>query len=649
MKKYLMTGVAALAICAAFTSCSSKEELYNPEAISGMNKEKVIENYNARFLAYVGGSIAPDQDWGFGSGTRDGEYANGNMWAAKDDGKYLVPDPLSEGQKARVQYFYQMNQKNAQNEDKGKIDFFMQQVYTGGSDPTGVSSEKYRTADNQLKLAGNPNLAPDLVGGTHMDHLTAGSSDAHVNNFNGGSCGTYPNILNNDPQVLSDYPNATEGGYLANQNSLYHHSDEIELMKETKTDCFGYANSDWSGVRKDRYWQVSAETIDNYITEHQSDYNTWLAAKIDRVGHNIKDEVVNDFWGQLGRGFIGFDYELAFKVNIYASKTWDGDHITLRTGDAEKGNQFHKAFKGGKLVDYNDFDVDYLYNNEVVSYLSDQTNFYTGEARKLTFDDLYVKYDENGVKTTNEGNIWYAINLDVIDGLLAQDFLPVKGKKLEEWVKVCSCADGYYSDWIVSFMPALHYSNDVPPTPPTRTYTLRVLAEDLTFANSVSGVEITESDAGADFDFNDVVFDVAHVTGGTSDENGTWIRLMAAGGTLPLYIGSVAQENEVHYMFGVSETTMVNTYHGRHSEKTPVEFKYSSSQVNAKEIAIIVIKDNIQFTLSAQRGEPASKIAVDLTAKPNFEWADERQSLKEKYPLFVDWAQSGQKISEWWD
>ena len=67
MKKYLMTGVAALAICAAFTSCSKSDELYDQGAIDQMSKEKVTETYNARFLAYVGGTIAPDQDWGFGS------------------------------------------------------------------------------------------------------------------------------------------------------------------------------------------------------------------------------------------------------------------------------------------------------------------------------------------------------------------------------------------------------------------------------------------------------------------------------------------------------------------------------------------------------------------------------------------------------
>ena len=86
MKKYLMTGVAALAICAAFTSCSkSGDELYNPEAVSQMSKEKITETYNARFLAYVGGSIAPDQDWGFGTATRAFTRANGVGEVIKPD------------------------------------------------------------------------------------------------------------------------------------------------------------------------------------------------------------------------------------------------------------------------------------------------------------------------------------------------------------------------------------------------------------------------------------------------------------------------------------------------------------------------------------------------------------------------------------
>ena len=72
MKKYLMTGVAALAICAAFTSCSkSGDDIYNPEAAGQMKADQITQAYNEAFIKYVGGPIASNQDWGFSSaGTR---------------------------------------------------------------------------------------------------------------------------------------------------------------------------------------------------------------------------------------------------------------------------------------------------------------------------------------------------------------------------------------------------------------------------------------------------------------------------------------------------------------------------------------------------------------------------------------------------
>ena len=151
MKKYLMTGIAALALCAGFTSCSHDLDVPSPEKMKEMEAQKIKANYEKAFKAYIGGEIASTQTWGFGvaanARTRgEGDehfYADANEWAAKDGEKYLVPDPLTDGQKARVQYYYQMNQKNALNEDKGQIDFFVQQVYKGGTDPMpGKSAEQ---------------------------------------------------------------------------------------------------------------------------------------------------------------------------------------------------------------------------------------------------------------------------------------------------------------------------------------------------------------------------------------------------------------------------------------------------------------------------------------------------------------------------
>jgi len=80
MRKYLMTGMAALAICAAFTSCSKDTDVYN----SDQPKQDIQATYEQNFIK-VFGQPAANQDWGFGSvaktrGTRGAINVNGNMW-----------------------------------------------------------------------------------------------------------------------------------------------------------------------------------------------------------------------------------------------------------------------------------------------------------------------------------------------------------------------------------------------------------------------------------------------------------------------------------------------------------------------------------------------------------------------------------------
>ena len=61
MKKYLMTGVAALALCAGTTSCS------HDDGEEWSQAKEDLAKYNMAFLSYVGGKISPDQTWGFGA------------------------------------------------------------------------------------------------------------------------------------------------------------------------------------------------------------------------------------------------------------------------------------------------------------------------------------------------------------------------------------------------------------------------------------------------------------------------------------------------------------------------------------------------------------------------------------------------------
>jgi hypothetical protein len=561
MKKYLMTGVAALAICAAFTSCSkSGEELYNQGAIDGMNQEKVIENYNARFLAYVGGSIAPDQDWGFGSASTRVADPRGNMWEAEG---WNVPPVITDQQKDIVRRYFQQNTPLGYN-DPGWSDFWIQQVYKGGTKTTDGSqtTEKYRIGNGDM-----------VTGGNHMDHLCSKSASGvedHINDFN--------NSDNND----------WEGRMLMVSSSTY---------------SFGYINSNATAIHYDKAALVSWRVIAQWAVDNG-------------LESSVEASVLNDGWN---RSYMGFDWEQALPDDCYKpiydySVGWSAD------------------LPGGfPLLGYETFE----FEGNTYRFLSANANQYAYDESEPTYGGIENYSDRPSDATIRE--------------LLSLGYLPYSDT-LKDWIKLSTGADGYYSDWIVTLTKAEQDTPPTPPTPPTRNYSIRVLGEDLTFANttSASGVDITDADEGADFDFNDVVFDVAHVTNGTADENGTWIRVMAAGGTLPLYIGSVAEANEVHHMFGQPTTKMINTNAPSGiSGLDPIEYKYSDGQVNAKEIAIIVIKDGIQFTLSANRGEPASKIAV---SNMNFQWTNERQSIKKKYPQFAKWAQEGQTvISEWWN
>ena len=587
MKKYLMMGIAALALA----SCSKDDITYvNPDEAK---YEMVFVN---RF-----GTPNPNHTWGFGSSTRAftrGFYADANEWAATDGGQYIVPDPLTAGQKARVQYYFQMNQYPGGTKDYGQIDFFVQQVYTGNTDPmAGKSPEIYKSVARVLD-----NGNSDLPGGINMDHLTAGSDAEHINNFNHGTRSTYPNVL--------DYTDEVQ--YAKNDNDQHHHPDEISLMLNTKTDKFGYANSDASIVRNDRYRQVSAEVIDEFC-DNDANFATWLSNK------GITDDKVNDKWAERGRSFIGFDFDMIVDTDCY-DKNWQTGAINELTFWGE----FY--VNGVKQTNYV-----YQYNNKPVKMLSDQTNKYCGQTETLSDTELYTDlYDADN----NNAYLGKQLNTAVIDDKLDHGFLPVANKQYREWVKVGGCADGYYSDWIVTFMPAKKYTTTIPDDDP---YDYRVMAEDLS------------TNEKSDFDFNDVVFDVKYVSSTIAK-----VKVRAAGGVYPIRIAE-NDNYEVHALLG-GGMTMLNTYAGHHNDLTAQVIEVSGSFGSSAEdaqfkagvgaIKIEVSKDGSKTwtELTAPTGKAASKIGVPV----DVDWCDEFQDIDEKWGAGAFAAWVGNETNKFW-
>ena len=757
-----MTGMAAAIVCAAFTSCSRDIETSN-----GTVAQTVEETYEKAFITHFG-QPASTQNWGFGSavaGTRaidpnqeQRAEPRGNEWAAT----WSVPDTLTDGQKLRAQKYFQYNQYPGGTPDPDLVNFFVQQVYDGHDDP--LTDHDQTTLNDTLKYSTEEYLAASgtvwIQSGEHMDQLTAGSDNIHINNFNNGNCGVYGNVLDN--------------GYEVNDNGEHHHPDKIMLMLNTKTDCFGYWNSNGSCGHNDRYRLVSAAVIDEWIDANLGkDFGDPVVDKWNRhfigfdfdqlpdsacyaySGNDIKMATLNDgphggyqyvwdgtnvipvnsvaggdnydltsrfvnnnnpsFWGQgeslsVNNGIITYNaakdgglavwFGASMDMSSYpsvvvefAEPTEVPTKLIVQTGDASNVwatvaqsanagvNQIEFVFVENSISNWHrgnaisqiaiqanentTLKISRIYlkgeagvqgygqylvvDNEQVPTLHSDNNLYCGETKKKDNGDFNEQDDsntaDNGIYGYHNGVL--CLNLPFINKMVRDGYLPVDTKNFREWTKVGGCADGYFSDWIVTVAKA-NPKGETPP-PSDEGDEIMVIAEDLTI-----------DDAKPDFDFNDVVFTVKW----NKTANTVNVTLLAAGGTLPLYIGGTElgseEENytdgyEVHAKFAeknpnkvITTGTMINTYENRHEEyKTPTfevtNFNHDATDIGqvANSIKVAVKKYGKMIELKAPAGQVPTKIAVGK----DFEWCDERQDIDDKYrlidgtPLFKNYVQ----------
>ena len=271
MKKYLMTGIAAVAMCAAFTSCSHDVEPISQEQLDQLEAEKVFKDYEKAFVATFG-QPASNQEWGFGgvAFTRTAD-PRGNMWASEG---WNVPPVISKEQKDIVRRYFQQNTPIGYN-DPGWSDFWIQQVYKGGTNTENGSqtTERYKIGNSDW-----------VTGGDHMDHLCSkaeNGTEDHVNDFN--------NSDNND----------WEGRMLMVGSSTY---------------TFGYINSNATAIHYDKAALVSWRVIAQWAVDNGLEVS-------------VEKSVLNDGWN---RSYMGFDWEQALPDDCYRpiydySAGWSAD------------------------------------------------------------------------------------------------------------------------------------------------------------------------------------------------------------------------------------------------------------------------------------------------------------------------------------
>ncbi len=156
-------------------------------------------------------------------------------------------------------------------------------------------------------------------------------------------------------------------------------------------------------------------------------------------------------------------------------------------------------------------------------------------------------------------------------------------------------------------------------------------------------VEDLGSSSKNDMDYNDAVFSVACVKGkykvpGTGENTGyqpgVWlfVQIEAAGGTLPITVDG----NEIHKLFGVSTSQMVNTEAGKHDA--------SSSILIVKKVADNIttfdFNNDIPVVVTYADGSK-SVLSTTLTGVPHklcvpysHDWASEKVAIDD---AFSDW------------
>lgn len=213
-----------------------------------------------------------------------------------------------------------------------------------------------------------------------------------------------------------------------------------------------------------------------------------------------------------------------------------------------------------------------------------------------------------------------------------------------------------------------------------------------------------------DFDYNDIVFKVGHITV-TTYTNGEPtgveyqplmdISLEAAGGTLPAKVWYDVDEDdeftqgvdivifdEVHSAFGVSTSTMVNTNWSKGVKKAPVHkvielkdlypndpeaqaeekaagwrisdnashFKITvSNPRNSGDVTIgdetVVYDVDETISVPLERGSIPSAFIVPTSESGNkgWKWPNEKQRINAVYPGWGDWVASREIGSKWYD
>lgn len=615
-----MTSVAVLAFAATFTGCSKAGDLYDEGAIEKEKAAQKTASFEQAFTKRYG-TIDSNNDWGFGSigksTTRSAVEDRANAYSST----FKFPSAPSDD------LFASTKDKDAVLITKYESgnNFYIDNSINGNGQkiqPNGNNVKLYVTGDNVIPSDFY------IPGGTTL-YLLPNTKLTLPNNFSFGQwqCKIYiatgaELICSGKLQLAANCGLYNRGTITTDQlevtnSAIFYNEGTIDMSNKTPGEIsVENTNSvivnDGTILAKklhtagSGHFQNNANVTISGDTNVDSNNNTWVnngqyttnnftfQATSGDVINNCKLTVNNRFYIGLGQnptgefkldgGIVTKDFELKGPANIRMTS-----NSVIKVSNEAKMNITLPEYGiyGPTSGDYAVFEAKNIVwggrNNYCVNYFN---KLYV--VADSHFEHIYLGNPGQNPSYTYDSNVKMYVN-----GTDKPDYT----------IEESNCNPGFQGN------------------KKKINYACRIICEDL--------------GASDDFDFNDVVFD-ALIEGGK-----TYIKILAAGGTLPLTVGD--DEHEVHAIFGVGTSTMVNTQPNAHyaTKTDKQEYVINKAFASYKDIPVKVAVDASAMTpesyneLKAEKGSAPQKIAVNL----NFYWCDERQQIEEVYDFFTDYVQ----------
>ena len=644
MKKYLMTGIAALGMGSLFTSCGPDMSVYNVS-----QSEQVLQKYEQSFVQAFG-EPAPTQTWGFGSSTVAG--ARGMTRTLPEKPSFRDTNPVKKPTMpnysntvpdgAKYARDYQNYQKgdviyvnteysslnNPQNTEDLTIYVDGNVTYNGQTNQNGNgtvfcvtegSTLKLGKVENNLTVYLAPNATLDVTQALKWDgtpdydwqgnpspltfqndhaaiYLNSGSkvNGGNLNLVNGvkvlneGGTIEATNLTLNSAtlwnagtvNVTSQLATNNNAAYIINETGKTITAGSL-LMNNNNDLLYNDGTVDIDGNIKLN--NTAAEIINNNSLECTS-LEMYAGAKFHNVGTvNMtgKTYVENTNSRWMNDGqYTCGEFELTGGIN--PTFVFNNCKLTVNGNFHQNHGAFSLDANGSVICESFTWDSDGY--------------FYMGSKSllKVAGDLLARNQNSGGYGFRGEGDDYAVIQAGSIKKESEGQY------RAAYYGKLYIDTDNHFAQGGTESQPWYYYENTVKFSKDgdASPVTIPATACNPGFGNSgggggsantetirVMGEDLTIN-TNSDFDFNDVVFDV---TWGKGNEEAT-IVLKAAGGELPIYIVRDADELEIHALFAnanpgsqITQKTMINTAAGHHNDyKCPQITLKKSNNDNVK-------------------------------------------------------------------